>query len=285
METLEKWTQRIWTVILVLLAAFFVNEYAQAKELTIPVKIVKSKTDIWVMVIDTGIASHPRLDNVVQRLTGTYDYQDPHGHGTHVAGIIVYGPNQATQHFKNKVCDNVKIFSCRFDIDDSIFFNRSIEQTMGCIKRATEMGVDYINYSAGGSGWSFSEYLTIKEFTDKGGIFVAAAGNDGKLLSDKYQYFPASYRYGMLYRGSDFKQRRAKPLTNIKVVEAMCGDEVCDFSNTSVDAEKFPGKNILSTSNKNESFDFRNGTSMAAPAYLHKLLKDRCNQLNNSPAL
>ena len=61
METLEKWTQRVWTVLLVLLAAFFVNQYAEAKELTIPVKIVKSKTDIWVMVIDTGIASHPDI--------------------------------------------------------------------------------------------------------------------------------------------------------------------------------------------------------------------------------
>jgi len=296
METLEKWTQRVWSVIIVLAVAYFVSQYAEAKptvvvedlQVTIPVKIMKPKNEIWVMSIDTGIASHPRLDKFVQRKAG-YNYEDPHGHGTHVAGIIIYGPKQSIDAFRDVVCHNVKLFSCRYEVDERFRLfksDKSIQQTLDCVKQATEMGIDYINYSGGGPGWSFSEYLIFKAFTDSGGVVVAAAGNESKTLDDDYQYFPASYRYGMLYRDPSFVKRRAKPLTNIKVVQAMCGDEPCEFSNTAPDAEKEPGKNILSTSNKNESFFFMNGTSQAAPAYLHKLLKKDCERLNsNSPKL
>src|SRR4051812_12492401 len=89
---------------------------------------------IKVMVIDTGIdAKHPALAHYVSaqdQLDNPLDYQDPHGHGTHITGLIT-----------KDVCDRVEIYSCAYNSD----VRPSMSTVVACLNRAFSMDMDIVN--------------------------------------------------------------------------------------------------------------------------------------------
>lgn len=109
---------------------------------------------------------------------------DKHGHGTHIAGII--------DAFGKKAKVNYCLVILKYYSPESGPFGESYNapNTVKAIKWATKLKVDYINYSGGGLSSFNEEKEAVKEFLDKGGKFIAAAGNEHVNI-DFMHYYPA----------------------------------------------------------------------------------------------
>ena len=199
---------------------------------------------VIVAVIDTGVAyNHPDLINQMWDGTNCKDYNGNslggcnHGydfengdktplptsssHGTHVAGIIAAENNNGVGI--SGVAPLSKIMALKVDL--------TIEGLVEAIDFAIQNGAKIINASYGGGSYSQAEYDAINRFKSAGGIFIAAAGNEGS-NNDSTPFYPSSY-----------------DLDNIISVAATDqNDGLASFSNyglTSVDVAA-PGVNIYS---------------------------------------
>lgn len=105
---------------------------------------------------------------------------DSHGHGTNIAGLI-------QKYAGNK---NYCMVIIRYWSPKSNFTDDNLANTVKSIKYATSIGANYINYSGGGTFTSKEERKAVKEFLDKGGKFIAAAGNERSDI-DTEHYYPA----------------------------------------------------------------------------------------------
>ncbi len=223
-----------------------------------------TNADVIVAVIDIGVSyTHPDLSanmwdgtncvsNTGAPLGGCnhgYDYasndvtplpsSNSNYHGTHVAGIIAAEKNNNTGIIG--IAPHAKIMALRFAL--------TVSSEVKAIDFAIQNGAKVINASFGGAGFSQAEYDAINRFKDAGGLFVAAAGNDGT-SNDSAHFYPSDY-----------------DLPNIISVAATDqNDAITSFSNfgaTSVDVGA-PGENILSTITQN-TYAYLSGTSMATP--------------------
>lgn len=246
--------------------------------------------DIKVMVIDTGIGHHKDLDGIVQ-YDPSDDYKDSHGHGTHVAGIVAYGnkrqiPMEMPHGRKpftqdEKVCPQVKIYSCKYYVPDGNGLDREIK----CIKKATALKMDYINFSGGGTDFSDGEYLAFKAFLDQGGSVFAAAGNEKADLSEK-SYYPASYSLEDGF--TDFQKKMVKkdgsktyiPLRIYAVRNVDSSGKNSKLSNWHTLTYQEHGEDIYSTL-PDDSYGLMTGTSQATPALLHTILMQRCKKIDH----
>ncbi len=95
---------------------------------------------------------------------------DNHGHGTHVAGLISMGLR------KIDYCLVILKFY------DPYAPGSNLKNTIKAFKKAIELKVDIINYSAGGVDYEVSEREVVEEALDAGIRVVAAAGNEGTEL-------------------------------------------------------------------------------------------------------
>lgn len=228
----------------------------------------KVPNEIRVMVIDTGIGDHRSLNRFVQN-DGSDHYIDRKGHGTHVAGIILYGNRSNAQlgmDTKDQVCENVKLFSCKY-YDPTKIFESNIDSSIRCVRLAIELKIDVINYSGGGESFSKEEYLAYTDFIKTDGLVVAAAGNDKNSL-EQTMYYPASYAFDQNHL-----------LKNVAVVQNRCSNgELCESSNRHPAAMTEDGEKVFSTLPDNQ-YGYLTGTSQAAPEYLHKLLKLKCQTM------
>ncbi|MDD5213318.1 MAG: S8 family serine peptidase [Candidatus Gracilibacteria bacterium] len=172
-----------------------------------------ANTGVIVAVLDSGVAyNHPELINQMRDGTSCknengaylggcihgYDFasndKDPkpvtETHGTHVAGSIAAEMNNS----KGIIGVNPKAKIMALRMGDSSFTTTTILKS---IYFAKENGAKIINASFGASGISAFdelEYQAIKDFTDAGGLFIAAAGNNAgnnDNISDRF--FPASF--------------------------------------------------------------------------------------------
>lgn len=105
---------------------------------------------------------------------------DHNGHGTNIAGII----NAYAKTTNNNFCLIIIKYYSENDM------NSSLKNTIKAINYANKIGADIINYSSGGPDSSRSEIKAVKAFLNRGGIFVAAAGNLGQDLQI-HPYYPA----------------------------------------------------------------------------------------------
>lgn len=171
------------------------------------------------------------------------DPMDDHDHGTHVSGTIGAIGNNSTG--VAGVNWNVKIMPLKcFDECGSNLTSSTIE----AIIYSKKMGARISSNSWGGPNYSRALYEAIEDFGNSGGIFVAAAGNDG-MNNDDTPNYPSNYE-----------------LSNIIAVAATDrNDNLASWSNygaASVDIAA-PGVDILST--VINDYDLYSGTSMATP--------------------
>lgn len=96
------------------------------------------------------------------------------GHGTNIVGII-----DSNIQYTNYCIVIIKYFSLGSD---------NLKSSIKAIEYATNIKADYINYSSNGSEYSIKEATATKKFLDGGGIFVAAAGNEGQDLTKHASY-------------------------------------------------------------------------------------------------
>ncbi|MBN1435955.1 MAG: S8 family serine peptidase [Sedimentisphaerales bacterium] len=234
--------------------------------------IITDACDIVVAVIDSGVDyNHPDLvanmwineaeyygDPNVDDDNNTYvddiygydfcnddvDPMDDNGHGTHCAGTIgAVGDNALGI---TGVCWQVQIMPIKFL---NARGGGSYADAVAAIEYATYMEVDIMSNSWGGTGDAQSVKDAIEAANQAGIIFVAAAGNEG-WNNDNTPIYPATYDCDNI----------------ISVMATDQNDERAGFScygQTSVDLGA-PGVNILSTV-LNNSYDYKDGTSMAAP--------------------
>jgi subtilisin family serine protease len=233
----------------------------------------KGDQDVIVAVLDTGVDyRHDDLkDNMWSGLVkhgydfagdddGTND-DDPmpdkpydekgHYHGTHVAGTIgAVGDNSKGV---SGVAQKVSIMALKVFRPNGYGYSNDIMEALDYVAERVDAGdnIVAINASYGGGGGSQDDATNdaIKKLGEKGVVFCAAAGNEGKDI-DAEPTYPASYN-----------------AENIITVAASDQDDaLASFSNfgaKSVDVAA-PGTNILSTFPDNR-YAYLQGTSMATP--------------------
>lgn len=134
---------------------------------------------IVVLEIDSGISlSHQFIKNHVKKENwNNYNYQDDHGHGSHIAGIIISG-----------TCEEVELKSCRY-FNLFQYPDDRLKAYMDCLKLAIKIKPDIINFSSGGESEDNEELKLLKQLKMP---IVVAAGNDKHDLK-MFKYYPASY--------------------------------------------------------------------------------------------
>jgi subtilisin family serine protease len=173
---------------------------------------------------------------------------DDAGHGSHVAGIIGAKGNNTIG--VAGIDWDVKLMGLKF-LDSNGEGNTA--DAANAIDYAVVHGARVINASWGGPAFSLALYQAVRRAGDRGVVFAAASGNDGR-NSDVKPDYPAAF-----------------DLPNVISVAATgASDELVDFSNygpVSVDLAA-PGDDITSTvpsSVERSGYASFSGTSMATP--------------------
>jgi subtilisin family serine protease len=184
----------------------------------------ESEKTVKIAVIDTGIDTKSTWEGTglakpVLCKNGTYDFtnminktqtgvkvpsskvSDDHGHGTHIAGII------AKQAKTADYC----IIAMKFYDQNKPYTGQT--GTINAFKKAVELKVDIINYSAGGNDRDAEECALVKKALDSGITVVAAAGNDGKNL-DVIPYYPAMCDTRVIIAENIYDNGKRHPTSN-----------------------------------------------------------------------
>ena len=174
-----------------------------------------------------------------------------HYHGTHVAGTI--GAVGNNSNGVSGVAQNISIMAVKVFRPNGYGYSSDIMEGLDYVAKKVDEGENIvaINASYGGGGGSQDDAVNdaIKKLGEKGVVFCAAAGNDGKDI-DSDPMYPASYDASNI----------------IAVAASDQDDKLASFSNygkKSVDVSA-PGTNILSTY-PDDQYAYLNGTSMATP--------------------
>lgn len=174
-----------------------------------------------IAVLDSGIASHPALNPNVRRDLGiSFAGEGPlHAHGTKVAGII--GASHEPLGVLKGVAWHADMMSVRVLGQNK---KGSIEQVIQGIDYAVAHGADILNLSIeveqndnDADDAIHALRRCMLAASQKGALFVTAAGNDGVDLSE-HQVFPASFNTRP--RNGDYPS----PINQI-VVGAATGDD------------------------------------------------------------
>jgi len=142
-------------------------------------------TNVRVGIVDSGIANHPEL---TQNLTTGWDFvnnnditDDPHGHGTHIAGIIgAVGNNAQGIAGINWNTTLVPLQVYQYHNETGVYMNgvaiiSAIAYATNTWGSAEQISV--LNYSVDGFG---SDTLTKTAVNNYPGLFVWAAGNSNR---------------------------------------------------------------------------------------------------------
>ncbi|RBW67603.1 S8 family peptidase [Bacillus taeanensis] len=200
---------------------------------------------IKIAVLDTGISrSHSDLTAAggVSFVSYTNDYNDDHGHGSHVAGIIGAKDNEIGTV---GVAPEASLYGVKV-LNSSGSGNESA--IIKGIEWAIEKKMDIINLSLATPNSSTAVKLVIDKAYAQGIFIVAAAGND---LTDDGQPLPVQYpaKYpSVIAVGAINEQNKRASFSAI-------GPELSFAA---------PGEFIYSTGIGNSYFT-QSGTSMAAP--------------------
>lgn len=128
---------------------------------------------IKIAIIDSGVSKHPDL-NITDGVSFVGDhYNDGHGHGTHIAGII------AAQHNDfgvAGVAPNAEIYVVKAIEDDGF---GGVDKIIQGIDWAINKKMDLINLSFGDLESSVALHEAIRLAKQKGILIVAASGNEG----------------------------------------------------------------------------------------------------------
>lgn len=159
--------------------------------------------NVVVAVVDTGIDyKHPELkDRVIggKDFTGSNDFMDDNGHGTHVAGIIA-----ASGRKISGVAPNTNLLAVKaLDKDGG---GRDQDVADG-IAWAVENGAEVISMSFGSADPSPVVRQALRFAYKKGAVLIAAAGNEGdeNIDADTVDY-PAKYPESIAVAAVDAKK-------------------------------------------------------------------------------
>ncbi|XWV26545.1 peptidase inhibitor I9 [Tupanvirus soda lake] len=204
---------------------------------------------INVFVVDTGIAPHPDLNIIGGRnftSSNTSAWQDGHGHGTHVAGIIGAKDNGIGIV---GVAPGVRLWAIKVLGNDGSGSTSSIISALNWIlsTRGTLWdGHGIVNMSLGGPAFAPLD-SAIQTFVNNGIVPCVAAGNESRnAINVSPARVPAAFTVGAT--GPNPSYNTLAPYSNYgSIVDILA-----------------PGTNIYSTF-LNGSYAVMSGTSMATP--------------------
>lgn len=210
---------------------------------------------IKVAVIDTGVdPTHKELEDRVligyNAIEDNNNSLDDHGHGTHCSGSIA--------GLSVGVAPEALILPVKF-LDKN--GSGTLADAIKAIEFARDQNVQIMSNSWGGGGYSKALEDVIKTATDKGIIFVAAAGNSSE-NNDVEQNYPANYPEVISVAATDIDDKLAR---------------FSNYGKKSVIIAA-PGVNIYSSIPG--GYDTYSGTSMATPhvaGALAIMLQDGCS--------
>lgn len=198
---------------------------------------------IKIAVLDTGVdSSHPdlRIAGGYSFVEGEETYEDQHGHGTHVAGIINALPNG---YGVIGMAPEAEVYTLKvMDTSGMGYYSSVIQAIEWCIQNEIQI----VSMSFGGMEDSEILHQVIQEAaTEHGILFVAAAGNNGAGVET--ETYPARY--------SEVLSVGAVNESNQQSSFSSAGNELDIVA---------PGEQIWSTTVHGE-YGLRSGTSMATP--------------------
>lgn len=213
--------------------------------------------EIRVMVVDTGVAGQVKeIKHFLSDKNDKLDLVDDHGHGTHVTGLILYGPT-----LTKKVCDRVKIYSCR-----GLNPKTDITSTE-CFKRANELDIHILNFSGGGKEYMSDETEALRNLIGKTKV-VVAAGNDNTDLR-KGKYYPASLRLpNMEIVGNGLSEPLKHHTSNYGLEEIIW--------RLAVKVKSFSA--FRTVNDRTTQYEWMTGTSQSAAIRTHELVQEECNK-------
>ena len=230
-------------------------------------------------MLDSGVEeNHKYLKNSLliddskkQDLTGENSLSDYSGHGTHVAGILVsyLDPNISIYPIKNMSRTNPKNLSSNFDEDEKVHLRANLALNEA-IDLAISKKVKILNVSQRASSFNEESIEALKRAQKNGLIIVAGAGN--------FMVNFNSPNYDLKKQGPfpcAFKETHG--FDNIVCVGSyMEVDNKLEvvLSNFGHIIDVWAWGNTVYSSDLNNSFNYRRGTSMATPkvsAYLANL--------------
>ena len=213
---------------------------------------------VTVAVVDTGVTAG--ADGFTNMLGG-WDFadrddrpDDADGHGTHVAGTVCQATNNG--YGTVGVAPDATLLPVRVLGSGG---SGSLADVADGIVWAVDEGADIINLSLGAGGGARALEAAVQYARDSGVLVVAASGNDGRGTVS----YPAAYDGVLAVGAVDFDGARA-PYSN----GGSALDLVAPGGDTSVDANRdgyVDGVLQETWSNGRASFQFLQGTSMAAP--------------------
>ncbi|MBR9689927.1 MAG: S8 family peptidase [Candidatus Altiarchaeota archaeon] len=217
-------------------------------------------TGVVVAVLDTGVdKDHPDLSNnildCVSKVThfppDKRNCDDPHGHGTHVAGTIlanggadnlgIYGVAPEAKLIAVKVCDR-RGYCYGDDMASGIYY-------------ATDSGAEIISMSIGGNTPDSQVLSAIDYAVFNGVMVIAAAGNDGP--ADGSIDYPGAY-YKVIAVGATDSSDNVPYWSSRGIND---GDYLVEEREVEFAA---PGVSIYSALNDG-CYGLMDGTSMATP--------------------
>lgn len=239
------------------------------EEYSFPTWAGSTGSGVGVAVLDTGISTtHPDL-NVAggrhfytittgppqSRLRDDGNYEDGHGHGTHVAGTIAALDNDIGVV---GVAPDVVLYAVKV-LDDS--GSGSISAIVAGIEWAVNNGIPVLNMSLGGSTYSQTLEAACDAAYAAGHIVVSSAGNEGNPdgTEDNVGY-PAKYDSVIAVAASDINDQRASFSSTGPAVELIApGAGVLstipwtDENSLTVDGASYQANYIENAARTNES--------------------------------
>ncbi|MGG4451228.1 Ig-like domain-containing protein [Brevibacillus porteri] len=197
--------------------------------------------NIKIGIIDTGISNHEDLQvkGGISYVEGKSDFDDEHGHGTAVAGVIAGKDNDVGIV---GVAPEAEIYAIRV-LDEK--GHGAYSSMIQGIEWAIQNDMNIVSISAGGKIDSRALHDQIKRANQQGILVIASAGNRG--MGEDTQLYPAKYPETLSIGAIDQDNQRA------------------DFSSVGSGLDLMaPGVDILSTSLHGD-YEQRSGTSLAAP--------------------
>lgn len=157
-----------------------------------------------VAVLDTGVDPHPDLAGAlapgVDLVEGGEGWRDPHGHGTHVAGIIAARAGNGLG--VAGVAPGAMLLPVRVLDAEGKGTNATIAKG---IQEAVQRGAKVINLSLGGAEASETLRRAIVAAQSAGVVVVAASGNEGVTTA----FYPAAFEGVIAVGAHDLNRQRA----------------------------------------------------------------------------
>lgn len=178
-------------------------------------------------------------------ITGTNDFMDDDGHGTHVSGIIV---GTGLNIFNSPITETAKMRIMPLKFLDSTG-SGTTANAVNAIYYAVNNGARVINNSWGGNSYSLSlhEVLT---YAYNNQVFIASAAGNNSADNDTTTMYPANYDVP----------------SNMSVAATTDYDALASFSDYGPNSVPIASPGVFITSTlPNNTFGVMSGTSMATP--------------------